>query len=211
MAIDSIVAESQSPSPSNSSNNRHFYLAVDRIQFKMETLVDLLGVIGRRPGLPIVVCCSSRDELDAVCYGVSGLGFISSAAVYSDLSETDRAEVLQNFYGASLKWHQNIFTQAGDAEDETGGAEKKSHMIIVTDACLPIFSSGEPQLSARVLINYELPAKKEIYTRRTATCLAPDGIVINMVVGGEVMSLRSLEESMNLVIAEMPINVSETL
>ncbi|KAL9261178.1 Eukaryotic initiation factor 4A-III-like protein [Drosera capensis] len=176
--------------------------------FCEETLVDLLGLIGRRPGLPVVVCCSSRDELDAVCYGVSGLVFISSAAAHSDLSETDRAEVLRNFYGATLQWHQNIFTQAGDAEDEMGGAGKKSHMIIVTDACLPIFSSGEPQLSALVLINYELPAKKEIYTRRMATCLAPDGIVINMVVGGEVMSLRSLEESMNLVIAEMPINVT---
>ncbi|RXI04579.1 hypothetical protein DVH24_038853 [Malus domestica] len=35
-----------------------------------------------------------------------------------------------------------------------------------------------------------------------------DGIVINMVVGGEVVTLKSLEESSNLVIAEMPIHVS---
>ena len=34
------------------------------------------------------------------------------------------------------------------------------------------------------------------------------GIVINMVVGGEVVTLKSLEESSNLVIAEMPIHVS---
>ncbi|PWA36722.1 hypothetical protein CTI12_AA597140 [Artemisia annua] len=39
-----------------------------------------------------------------------------------------------------------------------------------------------------------------------ATCLAADGIVINMVVGGEVVTLKSIEESSSLVIAEMPIN-----
>lgn len=35
-----------------------------------------------------------------------------------------------------------------------------------------------------------------------------DGIVISMVVGGEVLILKSLEESSGLVIAEMPIHVS---
>ena len=35
-----------------------------------------------------------------------------------------------------------------------------------------------------------------------------DGIVINMVVGGEVVTLKSIEESSSLIIAEMPINVS---
>ena len=41
-----------------------------------ETLVDLLGVAGRRSCLPMVVCCSSRDELDAVCSAVSNLPYI---------------------------------------------------------------------------------------------------------------------------------------
>lgn len=35
-----------------------------------------------------------------------------------------------------------------------------------------------------------------------------DGIVISMVVGGEVVILKNLEETSGLVIAEMPINVS---
>lgn len=35
-----------------------------------------------------------------------------------------------------------------------------------------------------------------------------DGIVINVVVGGEVITLKNIEESSSLVIAEMPINVS---
>ncbi|XP_070668208.1 ATP-dependent RNA helicase FAL1-like isoform X2 [Malus domestica] len=75
------------------------------------------------------------------------------------------------------------------------------------NACLPLLPSGESPIAARVLINYELPTKKETYTSRMTTCLAEDGIVINMVVGGEVVTLKSLEESSNLVIAEMPIHL----
>ncbi|KAJ0629292.1 putative RNA helicase [Helianthus annuus] len=82
-------------------------------------------------------------------------------------------------------------------------------MIVATDACLPLSASGESPISSSVLINYELPTKKETYTRRMTTCLAADGIVINMVVGGEVVTLKNIEESSSLVIAEMPINIFE--
>lgn len=45
--------------------------------------MDLLGVTGQRPNLPIAVCCSSRDELDALCSVVSNLSYISlSILVY---------------------------------------------------------------------------------------------------------------------------------
>ncbi|KAJ9170706.1 hypothetical protein P3X46_018796 [Hevea brasiliensis] len=165
------------------SQQRHFYLAVDGLHFKMETLVDLLAVAGRRSGLPIVVCCRSRDELDAVCSAVSNLPYISLASL-----------------------NQNVTAQSGD-DSEIGKDVDKSHMIVVTDACLALFASGESPISARVLINDELPIKKETYSRRMASY----GIVINMVVGGEVVTLKSVEESSSLVITEMPINISEIL
>ncbi|XP_041004681.1 eukaryotic initiation factor 4A [Juglans microcarpa x Juglans regia] len=196
--------------PSHFSQQRHFYVAVDRLQFKMETLVDLLGVAGRRPFLPMAVCCSSRDELDAVCSAVSNLPNISLAPLYSDLAEAERALVLEKFRKATMNWIKNISVQPGD-DSEIGKEEQKSHMIVVTDVCLPLLASGELPISAHVLINYELPTKKEIYMRRTTTCLAADGIVINMVAGGEVVTLKSIEESSNLVIAEMPISISEIL
>ncbi|KAL8172061.1 hypothetical protein V2J09_023865 [Rumex salicifolius] len=203
MAIDIVDAASgTSPSPSHSSQQRHFYLAVDRIQFKMETLIDLLGVVGRRSGLPVILCCSSRDELDAVCTAVSSLPYISLGSLYSDLSEAERTTILENFRQIISEWHQIVHVQS---ENTTEKYDEKSHMIVVTDACLPVVSSGESPLSAPVLINYELPLKKETYSRRTGTCLAADGIVINMVVGGEVVALKNIEETSNLVIAEMPI------
>ncbi|XP_018449013.1 uncharacterized protein LOC108820551 [Raphanus sativus] len=205
-------------SPSRSSQQQlHFYLAVDRPQFKMETVVELLGVLGRRPWLPIVVCCSSRDELDAVSSSLSTLPYISFAALYSDLGERDRAMVLENFRQATVKWNQQLNSSAvveeglEESEAREEEDEKKSHLVVVTDVCLPMLSSGESSLSSRVLINYELPTKKETYTRRLTSCLASGGIVINMVVGGEVTTLKSLEETSGVIIAEMPINISEIL
>ncbi|KAJ0981551.1 hypothetical protein J5N97_009806 [Dioscorea zingiberensis] len=195
-------------SPPHFSPARHYYVAVDRLHFKMETLVELLGVAGRRPSLPIVLCCNSRDELDAVCSAVSGLGFISLSPLYSDQAESERALILEKFRQLALEWCQ--YFSAGNSL-ETVDVAHKSSMIVVTDACLPITTSGEPSISARVLINFELPTRKETYFRRMSTCLAADGIVINMVVGGEVVALKGIEETCGLVIAEMPINISEIL
>ncbi|KAF2578486.1 hypothetical protein F2Q68_00006067, partial [Brassica cretica] len=132
---------------------------------------------------------------------------------YSDLGERERASVLEKFRQATINWNQHlnsaVVVEEGLEESETREEEdeKKSHLVVVTDVCLPMLSSGESSLSSRVLINYELPTKKETYTRRLTSCLASGGIVINMVVGGEVTTLRSLEESSGIIIAEMPINV----
>ncbi|CAN6825230.1 unnamed protein product [Brassica oleracea] len=109
--------EASSPafqSPSRSSQQLHFYLAVDHSEIEIlkidaqETVVELLGVLGRRPWLPIVVCCSSRDELDAVCSSLSTLPFISFAALYSDLGEKERASVLEKFRQATINWNQHL-------------------------------------------------------------------------------------------------------
>ncbi|KAJ0096289.1 hypothetical protein Patl1_28712 [Pistacia atlantica] len=212
MAIDGIEAPSPpSQSSSHFGQPRHFYVAVDRLQFKMETLVDLLGLAGTRKCLPMVVCCSSRDELDAVCCAVSNLPYISFSSLYSDQVEVDRASILEKFRQVTTVWSQKVTEPSGDDADIEKD-EYKSHMIVVTDACLPLLASGESPISARVLINYALPSKKETYMRRIATCLAADGIVINMVVGGgEVVTLKAIEESSNLIIAEMPIHISEML
>ncbi|CAI0547267.1 unnamed protein product [Linum tenue] len=215
MAITESMDSPSSPSPTASNfsggqQQRHFYLAVDRLQFKMqEMLVDLLGVAGRRSGIPMAVCCSSRDELDAVCSAVSNLPDISLASLYSDLAESERTLVLETFRQATIKWAESAMTSVQFGDDgENQNNENKSQMIVVTDACLPGVLSGESSIAARILINYELPTKKEMYMRRVSTCLAADGIVINVVAGGEVVTLKNVEESCGLLIAEMPINIA---
>ncbi|XP_024640292.1 uncharacterized protein [Medicago truncatula] len=162
MVMDSIDSSSSPPSQSQYQyqigHPRHFYLAVDRLQFKMQTLVDLLDLVGRRPCLPIVVCCSTRDDLDSLCSSLSPLPFISSSALYSDLAEDERAFVLDKFSQVVTRWNQVNHTGEGNEDDLR--KDDTSHMIIVTDACLPLLTSGESPMNAHLLINYELPAKK---------------------------------------------------
>lgn len=77
---------------------------------------------------------------------------------YSDLGESERALVLEKFRQATMRWNQQAL--AGDDGEAEEKEERKSHMIVVTDACLPLVGSGESPLAARLLINYELPSKK---------------------------------------------------
>ncbi|VAH99554.1 unnamed protein product [Triticum turgidum subsp. durum] len=191
---------------SHPSSGRHFYLAVDRLQFKMRTLLELLGVVSDRHGsVPIAICVSSRDELDAVCAAVANLPFVSLSPLYSDQDEAERASVLEKSRRAAIQRNQIEDTSIGESP-KPERVVLKLNITVVTDACLPSAAMGEAPLMSRVLINYELPTKKEAYLRRVSACLATDGIVINMVVGGEVALLKSLEETSGFVIAEMPIH-----
>lgn len=78
---------------------------------------------------------------------------------YSDLAEDERASVLEKFRQMTIRWNQ-ISHAAGEGNEDGVGKDERSHMIIVTDACLPLLSSGEPPMNAHLLINYELPPKK---------------------------------------------------
>ncbi|CAD5196148.1 unnamed protein product [Musa acuminata subsp. malaccensis] len=208
-----------SPSPPSSSSfsshfspGRHYYVAVDRLQFKMVCL---------EPPTLILQMYVSWLVINWIWFGLwmagdtggssrSGWAPISLPMQYSDLAENERAMVLEKFRHCSAQWNQNTSLFPED-DLESSTEARKSCMIVVTDACLPLVTAGEAPLLARVLINYELPTKKETYLRRMSTCLAADGIVINMVVGGEVVALKGLEENSGLIIAEMPINISEIL
>ncbi|KAK7406558.1 hypothetical protein VNO78_08185 [Psophocarpus tetragonolobus] len=199
--MDSVYGSSPPFTSGPSGHPRHFYLAVDRLHFKMQTVVELVDLVARRPCLPIVVCCSTRDDLDSLCSSLSALPFLSSSALYSDLGEDERAFVLEKFRQVTARWNQS----------NHGDEDERSHMIIVTDACLPLLASGELPFNAHLLINYDLTPKKETYARRLAACLTTDGIVINMVVGGEVVTLKSIEESSNIVMQEMPMQILDIL
>lgn len=76
-----------------------------------------------------------------------------------DLAETERANILDKFRHAAMEWNQKVNVQSGNGSKD-GKEEHKSHMIVVTDACLPLLTSGESPISARLLINYALPTKK---------------------------------------------------
>eukprot|EP00271_Cylindrocystis_brebissonii_P016038 TRINITY_DN3918_c0_g2_i1.p1 TRINITY_DN3918_c0_g2~~TRINITY_DN3918_c0_g2_i1.p1 ORF type:complete len:113 (+),score=7.50 TRINITY_DN3918_c0_g2_i1:217-555(+) len=65
---------------------KHYYVAVDRQQFKMETLKDLLDVLSCPRGtavLPAVLLCNSRDAVDALLAATSTLPGCTAAFLIS--------------------------------------------------------------------------------------------------------------------------------
>lgn len=191
---------------------KQYYVAVDRQQRRMGTLVDLMKVLGRKQGLPLIMCCSSRDSLDMVCSHFSSSQHMSVSCLHSDLSEGERSSILEQFQKAVSDWNGSL--EDGGVDKET--QEAHSHLLVVTDACLPSQALAESPLFARLLINYDLPAKKEAYQRRVAACFGhptagSQGIVISMLVGGEVSLLRNIEEGCGIIIEEMPIQIFELL
>lgn len=195
---------------------KQYYVAVDRQQFKMGTLIDLMKVLGRKRGLPLIICCSSRDALDAVCTHFTSSQLMSVSCLHSDLSEVESSSVVDEFRKAVTDWN-TCLEHSLDTNAKGEMQEPHLHLLVVTDACLPLQALGENHFLARVLINYDLPAKKEAYQRRLAACLGhtsagtSGGIVISMLVGGEVALLRNIEESCGIVIDEMPIQIFELL
>ena len=171
----------------STSTSKYFLIRLDEILINFsfspflgqETLVDLLGVVGRRPRLPIVICCSSRDDLDSVSAALSGASYISLLYLviilsptmieilsprrcpnyrvqYSDQSEGERALTLNKFRKATAEWNSVCSRplQLDGDEDHC-----PSHLMVITDACLPALSFAEAPLQARVLINFEVPTK----------------------------------------------------
>eukprot|EP00249_Psilotum_nudum_P015479 c25348_g1_i3 orf=187-858(+) len=217
--LSDAAASSIPPRQHGSELLKHYYVAVDRQQFKMGTLVDLLEVLRRKNGLPLIICCDSRDSLDDVCGRVLTSPNMTVNFLHSDLSEVETTSRLENFRKAATNWNQCLDNKL--EMDSVGIIEvPHTHVLVVTDACLPSQSFGEAPLSARVVINFDLPFKKETYQRRLISCLGltaggvqmlAGGIAINMVVGGEVALLRNIEEGCSIIIDEMPIHIFELL
>lgn len=82
---------------------------------------------------------------------------------------------MEKFRQATTKWNQNVGAQSG-ADSENGNDDNKSHMIVVTDTCLPLLASGESSISARVLINYELPTKKVPFSLHSCEVIFQAGL-----------------------------------
>lgn len=67
-----------------------------------------------------------------------------------------------------MRW--NRLGREEEADGDVGMEnERKSHVIVVTDACVPFLGSVESPLCCRMLINYELPTKK-VYSHSTWFC-----------------------------------------
>lgn len=106
------------------------------------------------------------------------LTLFSMCCQYSDLAEDERASVFEKFRQVGTRWNQ--VNHAGAGNEDEAGKDDRSHMIIVTDACLPLLASGETPMNAHLLINYDLPAKKVFYILLSVVQFYNDSLCIHM-------------------------------
>ncbi|GBG83438.1 hypothetical protein CBR_g37151 [Chara braunii] len=159
------------------------------------------------------------------------------------MGDVERSLVLDQFralieYERIVREDEGLAKESGRHEKQI---ERKVHVLVMTDACLPTPALGEAPLGVHLLLNYELPVKKEAYVRRIGACFGPaaaaaidkvsdgsgvrggmgsspvcspghgGGIVVNFLTASEVPLLRSIEEGCGICMDEMPIHICELL
>ena len=124
------------------------------LQLARRSRLRFRGVIRRLLHLPILSGnhSFSHDDRDSL----SSTSCPNYRVQYSDQSEGERALTLNKFRKATAEWNSVCSRplQLDGDEDRC-----PSHLMVITDACLPALSFAEAPLQARVLINFEVPTK----------------------------------------------------
>jgi hypothetical protein len=88
-------------------------------------------------------------------------------------------------------------------------------VLITTEAPLRAISKDSTPLAPTLLINYDIPVRKEDYVRRIATVLGGRAkaeklrLCINFLEAGKVHEVRQLEEFAEREVREMPVHVAD--
>ncbi|MEW5299216.1 MAG: hypothetical protein WDW36_002251 [Sanguina aurantia] len=239
---------------------KQYYIAV-QIDTKLVTLLELLTALQHgQSRRPLAVCCSSRDSLDAVVYGLLHCRTFSVSVLHSDMSESEREQQLLSFRKASGLRTEAVAASTDDGQGGqdpstgTGSSPSIPHtattpqtpatsspaantpssqgparpaapslgpdcaaamVLVTTDVCLRSISKDSLPLGVPLVVQYDLPFKKEVYTRRLSTMFgggkerrAHRSIVIDFVVAGELASFRATERMSGL-IQELPVHAAD--
>mmetsp|Transcript_21790 Transcript_21790/g.38830 ORF Transcript_21790/g.38830 Transcript_21790/m.38830 type:complete len:237 (-) Transcript_21790:75-785(-) len=213
----------------------HYYVGVGSQDAKLITLVELLHAFEEKSTFGVALCCRSRDVLDTVLGGLLQGGFDTSSVfcLHSDMGEHERRVVLQGFKAAldtsaadtpgspplGDVWEMDgIMIECPRASSFSGRLPLGAKIIAVTDVCLKTSQKDLHAAGVRLLVNYDMPTRKELYHHRLACLLGAKGqrggrggSAIHMVVAGEVGEFRSIETYTPNAIMQVPVRISDIL
>ncbi|KAF9272337.1 translation initiation factor eIF4A, partial [Linnemannia elongata] len=189
--------------PINLLHVRHFYLDVDREDWKFETICDLYDIL---VGQQMVVFCNTREKLDQLAHSfqsptsplytnpqvtdhetqvVARVG-----CMYVDQPSLDRARVMQSFRQGEIRI-----------------------LILATPLT---FSDLELAHQVNLVVGYDLPLDQEVHLRRCGvrrwgmSYWQQRLVCISFVNGQEEMGLlRDIEAGIGDMISEMPLNIED--
>ena len=181
---------------------KQFFIAVEREEWKLDTLCDLYEELTA----PMVIYCNTRRKVDWLTEKMTSRDFTVSA-IHGDMDPHERDLIIQKFRSGSsraLPW------QSTPLLDSTS----PSSLLITTDILAHMPLDYDVQ-QVSLVINYDLPTKRENYIHRIGRSrrqfLRHKGMAINFLTASDVRSLRDIEQFYNTQIEEMPMNVADLL
>lgn len=217
--MDSVRRTSSGPS---GGAPRQYYVAVGSADVKLATLVDLLLAVQAGGPVALAVHCGARDSLDEVAAGLAALESTSVTCLHADLSDSERVTALADFVKrarpAPPDATESTSAEATSAAGSGAAGGNGAHVLVVSDVGLRALEGRGMPPPPPLLLHYDLPARKDVYTRRAAVANRARGwagrpaIVVYFVVAGQVADFRAVEEHAGgggTAIAEMPVHVAE--
>jgi translation initiation factor 4A len=160
---------------------KQFYIAVEREQWKLDTLCDLYDTISVAQS---VIFCNTKRKVDWLTDNMSQRDFTVSAIVSHDFP---------------LSASQLTSLQHGNMEQEERQLIMKqfrsgtTRVLITTD----LLARGIDVQQVSLVINYDIPTDKESYIHRIGRGgrFGRKGVAINFVTTNDVAMLRELESA----------------
>ncbi|CAK4689109.1 unnamed protein product [Aphanomyces euteiches] len=161
---------------------RQCFIEIDKEEWKFEMLCDLYEAVTITKG---VVYCNTHERVEWVSEHMRAKGQTVST-VHGEMEEAERARIIHEF---------------------RSGASN----VLITSCTSPNPLSSLDGISARVLINYDMPTQVESYIDRFAPYyrFGRRDIMVNFVLPSEMSMLRQIEQFYHTEIPELPMNVDE--
>jgi len=160
---------------------KQYYVSVEKDEFKFDTLCDLYGTLTITQA---VIFCNTRRKVDEVTGRLLDKNF-TVAAIHSDMSQSQREEILKSFRGGT------------------------SRVLITTD----LLARGIDVQQVSLVINYDLPSNRENYIHRIGRSgrFGRKGSAINFVTHSDSQMLSDIIQFYSTQIDEMPMNVADLI
>lgn len=206
---------------------RHYYVAVAAEDLKLSTLADLISALQARGPCAFAIVCSGRDVLDKLVTGLNQVKDLSVAYLHSDLDQAQRDLTVSQYLvrvsrQSTLPAENKSIaseSQPADALSVQGTWAASAEVLVTTDVCLKAFEDEDhPALKLSLLVNYDLPTKKDLYARRIQVVCGTDdttltaAIAMYFVTAGQMAQLRAVEGFLGPAQLEiMPVHVADIL
>jgi superfamily II DNA/RNA helicase len=198
-----------------------YHVAVGNPRETLDTLVELIAALQSEDrSMSMVICVSSRDHLDEVLVALytklTEVGRVNVWCLHSDLGEREILTYANQFRDVS-----RYDIQPGATDDEQQQQQEYPlNILVTTDAPLQtLLKMNSDPLCPTLMIHYNLPKRREEYTRRNGVILGSrksgsEGnrrIGICFVEAGKLEELHHFEEFAERTLREMPVHVKDIL